>query len=191
MWDVLDARGQPTGRQVARIDDGGDPAGGLHFGESHRVVMVGVFRTTDNNGVQLLIQHRSPTKITWPSVWDITAGGSVLAGETSQDGAMRELREEVGMVADLSHTRPALTVSATKTVYDIYLVGVPAGLDIDQLTFQADEVDEVMWADRETILEMITDGRFVAIKPSLVDFVFALYDRPGLQTRSYFLDLDE
>ena len=104
---------------------------------------------------------------------------------------MRELREEVGIVADLSGTRPVLTVSATKTVYDIYLVGVPSAIDIEQLTLQPEEVDEVRWVTRAALLAMIADGSFVAIKPSLVDFLFDLYARPGLQTRSFFDEEDE
>ena len=189
-WDVLDWRGQPTGRTVARRYDGDDPASGLRSGESHRVAFLCVFRQGDGES-ELLIQRRAATKIGWPGAWDVTAGGSVLAGESSQDGAMRELREEVGIAVDLSTTRPALTINAPKTVYDVYLVDAPAGLDAATLPLQPDEVDAVAWANRASVLEMIGDGRFVAIKPSLIDFLFALHERPGLQTRSFFTEFDE
>ncbi len=185
VWDVLDATGRPTGRQVARRTDGTDPASGLGPGESHLVVMVCVFRR-DAGEPQLLVQRRAATKIGWPDDWDVTAGGSVVSGETSQTGARRELCEEVGLDIDLSRIGPALTVRAPKSHYDVYLVDAPAGLDIDQLVLQPDEVAAVAWASRDDVLAMVADGRFVPAKPSLIGLLFDLYDRPGLLTSSYW-----
>jgi len=189
-WDVLDWTGTPTGRTVSRATGDGDPASALAPGEAHRVVLVCLFRPAPA-GPEMLIQRRTDTKIGWPGAWDITAGGSVLAGETSQDGAARELLEEVGVAVDLSRTGPAVTVRAPKSVYDIYLMNAPADLDITTLSLQPEEVAAVRWASRDDIQDMITDGRFVAYKPSLVDHLFAQYGRPGLQTRSYFPGPDE
>ena len=43
-------------------------------------------------------------------MWDITAGGSALSGDTSNEAASRELREEVGIDVDLTDVRPAMTI---------------------------------------------------------------------------------
>lgn len=59
-------------------------------GTYHLVVHVCVF----NQKGEMLIQQRQPFKQGWPNLWDVTMGGSALAGETSQQAAMRELKEE-------------------------------------------------------------------------------------------------
>ena len=43
--------------------------------------------------------RRDPTKPLYPNMWEAGAGGSALQGETAVEGAMRELREETGIVA--------------------------------------------------------------------------------------------
>ena len=47
-----------------------------------------------------LLMKRDPTKPLYPNMWEATAGGSALQGETAEVGALRELREETGIVAD-------------------------------------------------------------------------------------------
>ena len=47
-----------------------------------------------------LLMKRDPTKPLYPNMWEATAGGSALKGETDIEGALRELREETGIVAD-------------------------------------------------------------------------------------------
>ena len=47
-----------------------------------------------------LLMKRDPTKPLYPNMWEATAGGSALQGETALEGAMRELREETGIVAE-------------------------------------------------------------------------------------------
>ncbi len=185
-WDVLDPCGRPTGRQVLRRTDGADPASNLGPGESHLVVMVCLFRRNNTQTPQLLIQRRAATKIGWPSTWDVTAAGSAVSGESSQTGARRELSEEVGIDLDLSQAGPTITIRAPKSLYDIYLVDAPAGLDIDSLALQPDEVDAVAWVSRDEILDMIADGRFAPVKPSLIHLIFDLYERAGLLTSSYW-----
>lgn len=49
------------------------------------------------DGTYLLMQR--DLRKTFGGMWELTAGGSALAGETSLDGAMRELREETGIVS--------------------------------------------------------------------------------------------
>lgn len=47
-----------------------------------------------------LLMKRDPTKPLYPNMWEATAGGSALKGESDVEGALRELREETGIVAE-------------------------------------------------------------------------------------------
>lgn len=63
----------------------------------HRSVCVLVF---DGDG-QLYLQKRSANKDLYPGEWDLSATGHVRAGETPDEAAVRELREELGVEASL------------------------------------------------------------------------------------------
>lgn len=59
----------------------------------HRAGYVLVF----NGAGELLVQQRTTTKDIYPGYYDIAAGGVVLAGESYEDCAERELAEELGV----------------------------------------------------------------------------------------------
>jgi isopentenyldiphosphate isomerase len=59
----------------------------------HRACYILVF----NAQGQLFLQKRTDTKDLYPSCWDIAAGGVVLAGESYELSAERELQEELGV----------------------------------------------------------------------------------------------
>ena len=73
--DVYDIHRVPTGRTFVR---GTKPKNGYYL-----VAQVIVFNTKG----QMLIQQRQANKVGWPNRWDVSAGGSVQAGETSQQAA--------------------------------------------------------------------------------------------------------
>jgi len=53
---------------------------------------------------RLLVHRRSAEKDLWPGRWDIAAGGVVMAGETYEQAARRELAEELSIVGgELQH----------------------------------------------------------------------------------------
>ena len=173
-WDLLDADRRPTGRTVRR---GAVVAGGgidLQPDDFHLVVVVVVFGPDG----RVLIQQRVADKEFFPGYWDVTAGGSVLAGETSQQGAARELAEEVGIEIDLTGVRPALTLSVYGGFDDFYVVDAPEGLDITALRLQEAEVAAVRWADKAEITALIDQGRFLPYQSGFIDLVFSLHDRP-------------
>jgi isopentenyldiphosphate isomerase len=83
--EVIDGAGAVVGivpRSVVRRDN-----------LCHRAVYVVV---ADANG-RLLIHQRSAGKDLWPSRWDVAVGGLLAPGESWEDGARRELAEEVGV----------------------------------------------------------------------------------------------
>jgi 16S rRNA (adenine1518-N6/adenine1519-N6)-dimethyltransferase len=75
----------------------------------HRAVHILVF----NNLGELFLQKRSRWKDRHPCLWDSSAAGHVDAGEDYDAAANRELREELGVTADL--TRVAKLPASEKT----------------------------------------------------------------------------
>jgi isopentenyldiphosphate isomerase len=61
----------------------------------HRSTYVLVF---DRQG-RMFVHLRTPTKDVYPSHWDVTIGGVMLAGESWEQGVAREIREELGIDA--------------------------------------------------------------------------------------------
>jgi 8-oxo-dGTP pyrophosphatase MutT (NUDIX family) len=59
----------------------------------HRATYILVF----NSQGELFVQKRTQTKDVFPGYYDIAAGGVVLAGESYEEGAIRELEEELGI----------------------------------------------------------------------------------------------
>ena len=64
----------------------------------HRIVHVLVF----NAKHELALQLRSDSKSFCPGCWLTTDGGHVQAGETYEQAALREMREEIGIQTNLS-----------------------------------------------------------------------------------------
>ena len=59
----------------------------------HRATYILVFNSQD----ELYVQKRTQTKDVFPGYYDVAAGGVVLAGESYEEGAVRELEEELGI----------------------------------------------------------------------------------------------
>src|SRR5580692_8306785 len=88
IFDVVNERdevvGQNTRREVHRL------------GLKHRAVHVLVF----NERREAVLQKRSMTKDTFPGAWDSSASGHLDTGEDYDACAVRELREEIGLVIE-------------------------------------------------------------------------------------------
>ncbi|WP_158593221.1 NUDIX domain-containing protein [Planomicrobium sp. Y74] len=86
LWDLVDGNRNKLGRTHQRGIE-------LRSGEYHVVVEI----VTINADGRMLLTQRDPVK-TYPLLWEIT-GGSITAGESSIEGAVRELKEETGLRA--------------------------------------------------------------------------------------------
>lgn len=86
IFDIVDERDQVIGqcprREVHRL------------GHKHRAVHVLVF----NSKGEVFLQKRSMSKDTHPGVWDSSSSGHLDTGEDYDACAIRELREEIGLV---------------------------------------------------------------------------------------------
>jgi isopentenyl-diphosphate delta-isomerase type 1 len=70
-------------------------------GHKHRAVHVLVF----NARGEIFLQKRSMTKDCFPGTWDSSASGHLDSGEDYDACAVRELREELGVVAQAAPVR--------------------------------------------------------------------------------------
>lgn len=106
---VADHLAASAAEQVIHVDEADQPLGVTARGDMHlkglipRCTFIFVF----NSQGLLCIHQRTPHKRLYPGFWDVAAGGVVAAGETYEQGAERELEEELGVapVALRSHFR--------------------------------------------------------------------------------------
>lgn len=173
LWDIYDRDRNNTGRTIARKSNEL-----LEKDEFHLVVHTCVF----NSKGEMLIQQRQKTKNGWPNLWDFSAGGSAIKGETSQGAIHRELLEELGIDYDFSNLRPQFTINFTKGFDDFYLI--KKDVNLNELNFQEEEVQDAKWATKEEIINLIENDKFIPYYNSYINFVFDMsYDNENVDTR--------
>ena len=132
LWDVYDKKGRKTGALKEKEAD-------YLPGEYHLAVEAWVF----NRRREILIQQRSWHREILPGKWSLTTG-RIIAGEDSEQGCVRELKEELGMQVkqkELSFLRRI--VREDPLIWDIYftLQDVP----VEELRLQKEEVIQARW----------------------------------------------
>lgn len=169
LWDLYDRDRQLLGRTMARGEK--QPEGTCHL-----VVHICLF----NSRGEMLIQQRQSFKSGWSNFWDLTVGGSAVAGESSRTAAEREVREELGLSLPLEGVRPVLTVHFDQGFDDVYVL--EREVDPAGLTLQSEEVQAVRWASLPEILEMVRAGAFIPYHESLLELLFFLRNHGGAHT---------
>jgi 8-oxo-dGTP pyrophosphatase MutT (NUDIX family) len=111
---------------------------------THRASYILVFNTEN----ELFLQKRTATKDIYPGCWDVAAGGVVLAGESYESSAVRELAEELGVTAPLRHLFDHYYEDAANRVWGRIFSCIHDG----PFTLQVEEVDS---------------GRFITIADAL------------------------
>lgn len=152
-FDVLNEKGQYTGITETR--------GKCHKeGLWHKAAVVFVI----NSQNQVLLQKRSANKRMWPNMWDVTAGGHVLAGEFGFEAILRETKEELGIELeknDITFIGSTLSTNIKEDIinkhFNEYYI---ANKDLDEtkLKLQVEEVSEVKWIDKDEIISKIKDN---------------------------------
>ena len=134
LWDIYDSDRNPTGRV--------EPRGRLVIGDYHLVVHIWLM----NEKGEILVTQRAQNN-PWGLFWE-TTGGSVLAGETSLQAAVREVREEVGI--QVKHIRyygsQPWGMSGNLTL--AYTAELDGG---DRLTVDRTELAEARWFFRDQV----------------------------------------
>lgn len=167
-WDLFDSNRQPLLRTRKRGLD-------KTPGEYHIVVEV----WTVNSAKNILVTLRDSNKKLYPNKWENT-GGSALAGETSRQGAVRELVEETGIVAQPEELTLLGTQQGDSAFYDIYILH--RDIAIEQLTMQPGETTAAKWITLQQLETMIADQtlaypigvRFNHVKTAFLNFLDTL-----------------
>ncbi|MEZ6039640.1 MAG: NUDIX domain-containing protein [Planctomycetaceae bacterium] len=116
----------------------------------HRAVHVFLFRSDG----RLLIHKRSPAKEEFPSVWTSSASGHVSAGEDYDSCVPRELKEELGLRAQLMRLQKFAACEATSWEFTVLY----SACSDDEIHFDPVEMTEVRWMELTEIDKWIEDN---------------------------------
>ena len=108
-----------------------------------------------NDKDEILIQQRSYNKQRNPGKWAFT-GGLPFAGESSLDGGIREVKEELGINLEKEDMELLITFRREHDFVDVWVVKNNA--EIEDLTIQKEEVEKVKWVSIEEMEKMIKAG---------------------------------
>lgn len=154
IWDLYDENKNVTGKTCIRGDEIPD-----NF--YHLVVHIWI----KNNKGEYLISQRSETRKAYPLKWECT-GGSVLKGETSIEGAIRETKEEIGI--DFNKEDGKLVYSEVRKTFkgikfndimDAWLFEYNGEVNLKNAT--TDEVRDFKWMTRDEIKELYNTGELI------------------------------
>ena len=171
-FDVLTETGEYANRIESRED--------CHkYGFWHKAVAMFMI----NSKGQVLLQKRSANKKLWPNMWDITAGGHVLAGEFGFEAIIREIKEELGI--DIEKNDILFIGSATSNNikgdvinnhFNEYYI-ITKDIDESKLTLQLEEVSEVKWFEKDDIVNRIKNNFYgITEKGGCWDYLIKYYN---------------
>lgn len=141
LLDIVDKNGAFTGEIVERKK--AQELGLLHW----EVIIVVI-----NEKKQILFQKRSANKKHFPNKWALCSG-LVISGESCDEAAVRELKEELGVefqISDLHLLEGNLNLTRFYYVITNY--------DESQFVIQKEELSSVKWFDLDEILEKVNSG---------------------------------
>jgi 8-oxo-dGTP pyrophosphatase MutT (NUDIX family) len=119
----------------------------------HRATYILVF----NGKGELFVQKRTQTKDVFPGHYEVAAGGVVLAGESYEEGAVRELEEELG----IRDTPLTLLFDFYYEDEHIRLWGRAFSCEYDgELVLQEEEVESGEFVKIDEVLRLATTGQF-------------------------------
>ncbi len=163
LWDVYDVNRNKTGKIIERGSSWGNE-------KYHLIIHVAIF----NKEGKMLIQKRAACKKAWANLWDISCGGSAVAGEDSHTAAEREVKEELGIDIDLRNVRPHFTMNYERGFDDFYTYETE--LNPEELTLQTEEVDSAKWASLDEVRELFRKGEFVPYFQPIVELLWQVRD---------------
>ena len=147
--DIFDENNNPIGtikeKQQAHED-----------GNFHRTAHIWII----NNKNELLLQKRSATKKTHPNCWDISAAGHIKAGENVIDGAIRELKEELGVEIEEKDLQYITTIKSTKNPKNMefqYVYLLKCNKNVEQYIFKDGEVSDVKYIFYKDLEKMVKE----------------------------------
>ncbi|NMM88937.1 coenzyme A pyrophosphatase [Rhodococcus sp. SRB_17] len=131
--------------------------------DGHRLASVVFALMRDADGTSVFPLTKRPSKMRAHPGQFALPGGSVDPGETPEEGAVRELSEELGLTTTPADIIGRLDDYVTRSGFVIRPFVVWSGVDFDQLVPNPDEVAS-MYA--VTSAELDVEPRFVSIEES-------------------------
>ena len=172
LWDIYDENRKKTGKVAERgITQ-------LEFGKEFHIVVAGVILNSKN---EILISQRAPHK-NLGLQWELN-GGSILAGETSLEGILRELKEELGLEFSKKEAIFLKEIRARKfpNFKDLWLFR--KDIAAEEITFPDKEAIAAKWVSIEEFMQMYNNGEIVEV----VDFGIEEYEKAiNLQQREAY-----
>ena len=154
--EIFDENNNPTGKVKEKQQAHQD-------GNIHRTAHVWII----NDKNELLLQKRSTSKKTHPNCWDISGAGHIKAGESVVDGAIRELKEELGVEVEEKDLQYIATIKSTKNPKNMefqYVYLLNCNKEIEEYIFEDNEVSEVkyiFYKDLEKMVEEKIEGLLI------------------------------
>ena len=173
MWDIYDINKNKTGKQVQRNS--------YQFkkGEYHIVVTAIII----NSKNEILISKRAAYK-KFGLMWECN-GGSILAGETSLEGVLREIKEELGiefLKEEAIFLKEIRRDKIPPDFKDLWLFR--KDININDITFPDGESIEAKWVSIDKFLKMFENREIVPT----VDFGIEEYNNDG---QNYTFNLEK
>lgn len=148
-WDLYTRNREKAGREHVRGEK-------IPEGFYHLVVHIWI----RNRKGEYLISQRSANRPTFPLMWECV-GGSVLMGENSIEGALREVKEEVGL--DLRPEAGKILFTKIRSTYndivDVWLIEYDGDPHLEDAT--TDEVAECRWMTVSEIRKLYGEKKLV------------------------------
>lgn len=141
--DLYDENKELTGETIYK---GQDVPKGRYY------ITVVVFIQNSKN--EFLIQKRVKKK---DGKW-ATTGGHPVSGETSKQGIVTEIKEELGVNVLEKNIKLFKTIKTEDDFVDIYYL--KEDIDIKKIKIQKEEVEDVKWASIDEIERMINEKKF-------------------------------
>lgn len=160
-WDIYNEEKRQTGKKCFR------DVRKLKSGEYHLVVTAIILN--ENN--EILISKRAGYK-KHPNMWEC-CGGSVKSGESSLEGMLREIKEELGIVFNKREAMYLKTIKSEENHDFKDLWVFKRNIKDNEITKPDGEVIDTKWVKIEEFNKMLNNNEFVPT----IDFNEDLYNR--------------
>ncbi len=135
-----------------------------------------------NENGEMLISQRQNNDRVFSGYYELTVSGGAIHDETSEMAIKREAIEELGLDISNENLRPALTVHFEKGFNDIFILH--KNVDITSLELGIDEVQNVKWASKEEIIDMLKNNQFLPYYESSIQLIFDMKDSGDIRSRN-------
>ena len=150
-FDILDENGNKTGKTKLRSEVHRD-------GDWHKAVHIWII----NDKGDILLQRRCAIKDSNPNMLDISSAWHLSAGDSSLDGAIRELKEELNLdvktnelqfIKTLKRSSKYTSTFLNNEFDDLYILRT--NKTIDEMSFQKEEISEIFYVSYKDFKNMV------------------------------------